>query len=232
MAAIRKSKLLLTPSESARRDILYYFQKDAIITPHGVDQRFFDLAAERESAQPRTYLLCVSTLHPHKNIELLVRAFAKYRAIHPEMSLILAGMRGFQTAAIERMIAGLNLQMSVTITGWIPRDELYELYRGAHTFVFPSMFEGFGIPLMEALAAGIPSVCANVEPMISNAAGAALTFDPSSIDGLTDCLLRITEDEGLRARLTADGRVRASEFRWERTATLTLKAFTEAASST
>ena len=231
-AAIRKSKLLLTPSESTRHDILYYFQKDAVITPYGVDQRLFDLAAERTGAQPQPYLLCVSTLHPHKNIELLVRAFVKYRGVHPEMSLILAGMRGFHTEVIVRVIGELGLRQSVQITGWIPRDELYELYRGAHAFVFPSMFEGFGIPLVEALAAGIPSVCANVEPMISNAAGAALTFDPASVDGLTDCLLRITEDEGLRAELSEAGRVQASQFRWERTATLTLKALTEAAGST
>ncbi len=231
-AAIRKSRLLLTPSESARQDVRSFFQKDAITTPLGVEQRFFDLAMERKDSRQDSYLLCVSTLHPHKNIELLVRAFAQYHTVHPEMSLVLAGMRGFHTEHIERLIAELNLTQSIRITGWIPRDELYDLYRRARAFVFPSMFEGFGIPLVEALAAGIPSICANVEPMISNAGGAALTFDPASVEGLADCLLRITEDEELRAELSAAGKRQASQFRWERTATLTLKALTEAADST
>ena len=231
-AAIQKSKLLLTPSESARKDIRAFFQKDAITTPLGVEQRFLDIALERKDQQTEPYLLCVSTLHPHKNIELLLRAFAQYRTIHSEISLVLAGMRGFHTKPIERLVAELNLTQSVTITGWIPRDQLYELYRNARAFVFPSMFEGFGIPLVEAMAAGIPSICANVEPMISNASGAALTFDPASVEALTDCLLRITEDESLRAELSAAGILRASQFRWELTAALTLKALTEAAAST
>lgn len=231
-AAIRKSKLLLTPSESARLDVSAFFQKDAITTPFGVEQRFFHLATERKDSRQESFLLCVSTLHPHKNIELLVRTFAQYHTVHPEMSLVLAGMRGFHTEHIERLIAELSLTQSIRITGWISRDELYELYRLARAFVFPSMFEGFGIPLVEALAAGIPSICANVEPMISNARGAALTFDPGSFEGLADCLLRITEDEELRAELSAAGRQQANQFRWERTATLTLKALTEAAVST
>ena len=228
-AAIRRSKRLVTISESARADIREYFQLDAAVAPLGVEQRFFDLATERKNQEPEPLILCVSTLHPHKNIELLLRAYSAFRNKYPSMKLVLAGMRGFHAKPVERLIESLTLSDHVTITGWIPREEIYELYSRASTLVFPSLFEGFGIPLVEAMAAGIPSICANLEPMKSNAAGAALTFEPTNVDDLTNALLRITSDAELRKELCAAGQAQAQHFRWERTAAITLHELTEAA---
>ena len=194
-----------------------------------MEQRFFDIATERRTKQPEPFVLCVSTLHPHKNIELLLRAYAKFRDKYPNIKLVLAGMRGFQARPVERLIETLSLSEHVTITGWIPREEIYQLYARASTFVFPSLFEGFGIPLVEALAAGIPSICANLEPMKSNAGGAALTFEPASVDELANCLLRVTGDAQLQAQLCSKGQAQAQQFRWERTAAVTLHELTEAA---
>ena len=227
--AIRRSKRLVTISASAQADIREFFRLDAAVAPLGVEQRFFGIAEQRKGQQSLPFILCVSTLHPHKNIELLLRAYANFRNSYPDMKLILAGMRGFQARPVELLIETLSLSEHVKITGWIPREEIYELYAGASSFVFPSLFEGFGIPLVEALAAGIPSICANLEPMKSNAGGAALTFEPASVEELTNCLLRITSDSELRIQLCLDGQAQAQQFRWERTAAVTLHELTEAA---
>ena len=228
-AAIRRSSRLVTISQSARADIREFFQLDAAVAPLGVEQRFFDIAAERKTHHPEPFILCVSTLHPHKNIELLLRAYAAFRQKYPDIKLVLAGMRGFQARPVEQLIATLSLSDHVTITGWIPREDIYKLYTRASTFVFPSLFEGFGIPLVEAMAAGIPSICANLEPMKSNAGAAALTFEAASVDELANCLLRVTSDEELRAHLSSAGQAQAQQFRWERTAAITLHELTEAA---
>ncbi len=228
-SSIRNSTRLVTLSIAAQRDIQRFFNRSAAVAPLGVEQRFFDMAAQRKSNDAQPYILCVSTLHPHKNIELLIQAYAEFRNRHPEINLVLAGMRGFNAQPVEQLIQQLNLSQHVRITGWISREEIYSLYAGASSFVFPSLFEGFGIPLVEALAAGIPSICADLEPMKSNAQGAALTFDAISREALTQCLLTITEDQELRARLRAEGPRQAQQFRWERTAAVTLAELTIAA---
>jgi len=166
-----------------------------------------------------------STLHPHKNIERLVRAYARKPREH---TLVLAGLRGFQTSAIEALIAKLGIAERVGIPGWLPREDLMRLYEKAHAFVFPSTFEGFGIPVLEAMAAGIPVACADI-PALREVAGegaeeAALFFDPLDEDALAAALDRIATDTELRRRLAAAGPERARPFTWRRAAEKTLAA--------
>lgn len=164
-------------------------------------------------------LLCVSTLHPHKNLERLVRAYARKPSEH---KLVLAGLRGFQTAAIEGLIAELGIAERVSIPGWLPREDLMRLYERAHAFVYPSTFEGFGMPVLEAMAAGIPVACADIPALREVADKAALFFDPLDEDAIAAALDRITSDAELRSTLTAAGPERAHPFTWQRTAEKTL----------
>jgi glycosyltransferase involved in cell wall biosynthesis len=114
-------------------------------------------------------VLCVSTLHPHKGVETLLEVFEKFRQTHPKYRLVLAGMKGFHTKAIEAK-AGQNVES----TGWLNREDLHDLYRRTSLFVFPSTFEGFGIPILEAMAAGLPTICADARPMKDVSADGAL----------------------------------------------------------
>jgi glycosyltransferase involved in cell wall biosynthesis len=181
-----------------------------------VADRFF--ALDRSRIEP--YLLYVATLHPHKNHERLLRAYAR----RPRAErLVLAGMPGLHTRAIETLIADLNLGDSVRLTGWIPREELYRLYSGALACVNPSTFEGFGMPVLEALAAGIPTACSDIRPLREIANDAALYFDPLNEDAIEAALDRITGDEPLRRTLVVAGPQRARAFTWERTARRTLE---------
>lgn len=225
------SRLLLAASEATGADLLRAYrlaESKVRVTPLGVDPRFFDIGRERPPA-PEPYILCASTLHPHKNLRPLIRVFARWRRARPGFRLIITGVRGFHTAAIEKLVAELELGDSVHLTGWVPRAELYELFRGAWAFIYPSTFEGFGLPVLEALAAGIPTACSAIEPLSSLVAEAALTFDPSDPGAIEEAMDRVVCDEALRGRLVVEGPLRAARFSWRKTAEATLDALREAA---
>ena len=103
-----------------------------------------------------------------------LRLFAEFRRGRPEFRLVIAGLRGFNSAYLDALRQSLGLAGSVEFTGWIPREELYDLYARASAFVYPSTFEGFGLPVLEALAAGVPTACSRIEPLASMAAVRAL----------------------------------------------------------
>lgn len=227
----RRSCLLLADSEATRRDLLWFYRLPAErvrTVPLGVDPAFFELGGRR--SEPEPLLLCVSTLHPHKNLERLVRVFGRLRRRRPELQLVLTGMLGFHTRPLERLVSQLGLDQSVRLTGWIPRPEVHHLYRSARAFVYPSTFEGFGLPVLEALAAGIPTACSRIEPLTELAGDAAVQFDPGDEDAMLTALEAVLYDGDLRARLAEAGPRRAARFSWRRTAEATLEALRAAAS--
>jgi glycosyltransferase involved in cell wall biosynthesis len=189
-----------------------------------VDPRFFELAARRE---PGCFLLAVSTLHPHKNLDGLLRAFAIFRERHPGYRLIVSGIHGFFSAQLHALRESLQLGESVEFPGWIPREDLYDLYRRAAAFLYPSLFEGFGLPVLEALAAGVPTACSSIEPLDSIAGDAALKFDPHDATAIATAMQRLVDDEGLREQLAIAGPRRAAQFDWRSAAELTLAALAE-----
>jgi glycosyltransferase involved in cell wall biosynthesis len=217
-AAAHRSRRLIAVSEATRADLLRFYRRRServVVVPHGVNPEFFTLT--RSNLEP--HLLCVSTLHAHKNIERLVRAYA----CRPRpYKLILAGLRGFRTPEIEALIAELGAGDRIQIPGWLPRSELMELYARALAFVYPSTFEGFGMPILEAMAAGIPVACSNIAPLREVAGDAALFFDPLDTDALAVALDRITSDESLRKTLASAGPDRARPFTWQAAAEKTL----------
>ncbi|HVX65483.1 MAG TPA: glycosyltransferase family 1 protein [Bryobacteraceae bacterium] len=231
-AAAHRSRILLTPSGAARADLLHYYRVPAgrvRVVPEGVDPVFYEIGRERQSTPREPFFLCPSTSHPHKGLLPLVGAFARVRRERPEFRLVITGVRGFHAEILERTIAGHKLSGAVELTGWLPRQELYKRFRHAFAFVYPSTFEGFGLPVLEALAAGVPAACSRIEPLASMAGDAALLFEPGSEDAIAAALLRLITDSALRERLAAAGPLRARPFTWEETARLTMGAFEEAA---
>jgi glycosyltransferase involved in cell wall biosynthesis len=224
-AAVRRSRILIADSEATKIDLerFYGVPSERVRIVHlGVEEEFFHIAERRTRTEP--FLLCTSTLHPHKNLEKLVRAFMRFRESHREFSLVITGVRGFFAEPLERLIAELGSGDAVKLTGWIDRGPLYQLFERAHGFVYPSTFEGFGLPVVEAMAAGIPLICSDIEPLRSITADAALRFDPADIDGLVTTMNRLTDDASLRETLSQVGRERAREFTWEACARGTLDA--------
>ena len=220
----RVSRVVLAISEATAADLKKYYrlpEEKVRIVPLGVDPVFFDLRRRR---QPEPFLLAVSTLHPHKNLDGLLRAFAEFRRERPEFRLVVCGLHGLYTKPLQELRERLGLGAVVDFPGWIPREELHDLYRRAWAFVYPSLFEGFGIPVLEALAAGVPTACSNIEPMAGNAGDAAVLFDPRDTAAMTEALRRISGDEVLRERLSLAGPEQAARFSWKVTARKTLEA--------
>lgn len=222
-ASAHRSRRLIAVSEATRADLVrVYGSKKISVVHHGVEPEFF--ALDRSRTEP--FVLCVSTLHPHKNLDRLIRAYARGKR---DWRLVITGMRGFFADTLDALIAKLDVKDSVQLTGWIPREELLQLYARAHAFVYPSAFEGFGMPVLEAMAAGIPVACSDIPPLREVAGDAALFFDPLSEDAIAIALDRIVTDAGLRAQLAQAGPERARLFSWEKAAHETLAALLEIA---
>lgn len=225
------SRSVIADSEATRADLTEFYRlpREKIrVVPLGVDPKFFEIARAR---RPESFLLTVSTLHPHKNLDRLLRAFARFRQARPEFRLIVAGLRGFEADKLERLRQELDLADAVEFTGWIPREDLYALYARASAFVYPSSFEGFGLPVLEALAAGIPAACSDIEPLASTAGDAALRFNPQDDQDLLNAMMQLVSNDRLRAELTVRGPERAALFSWQTAARLTLDALLDAAQS-
>jgi glycosyltransferase involved in cell wall biosynthesis len=223
-ASAQVSRSVIAVSEATAGDLRRYYRlPDAKIrvVEHGVDAAFFDVARRR---RPEPFLLAVSTLHPHKNLDGLLRAFAVFRQRRPDFRLVVCGMHGFFTGPLHDLRASLGLADAVEFPGWIPREDLYEQFARASAFLYPSLFEGFGMPVLEGLAAGVPTGCSAIEPLATIAGDAALQFDPHDIDAIAAAMLRLVEDEPLRARLAAAGPSRAAQFSWRTAAQKTLAA--------
>jgi glycosyltransferase involved in cell wall biosynthesis len=206
-ASAHRSQGLISVSKATSDDLLQYYGKKSCIVHHGVERNFFEIATRRE---PGDYILCASTTHPHKNLERLLRVHAATNGLP---RLVVTGVRGFAAEQVEKL-AG----KSVRITGWIPREKLYELFRGARGFVYPSTFEGFGMPVLEAMAAGVPFACADIPPLREVAGDCAIYFDPLDDGAMRQALLRLS-NESLPTEAASR---RAAEFTWEKTAQATL----------
>jgi len=224
-SAARSSRLIAV-SENTARDLAENFPLAAgkiATVPHGVDPEFYEIGRKKTSHSGRPFILVVSTLHPHKNLQRTIEVFRQFRTAHPEYKLVVAGLKGFAAAELQDRVHTLGLSEDIQFTGWIPRDDLYALFGAAHAFYAPSLFEGFGLPLVEALAAGIPTACSSIPPFVRIADGVACVFDPSSIDAMRDALETITGNEDFRSRAMVEGPARARHFDWDKAAEGTLR---------
>jgi glycosyltransferase involved in cell wall biosynthesis len=173
---------------------------------------------------PRPYLLFNGLLEPRKNLLRLVHAYRRASAAGAPHALVLAGGLGWKP---DELLAELKVQApgKVVLTGHVPDAVLDALFRGASAFVYPSLAEGFGLPVLDAMVRGIPCVVASATSLPEVAGDAALLADPLSIPGLAEALSRVLMDEALAGRLAEAGRRRAAAFSWRRTAEATLEVY-------
>lgn len=224
----RQADRIIVPSHAVKQDVVRHLGLSAdlvTVTHHGCEPRFhpdpdpasFGAVTARYGLPPR-YVLAVGTLEPRKNLVALLKAFARLRQageVDPALRLVLAGARGWLDEPIFRTVRSFGLAEAVCLPGFIDDDDLPDVYRGAELFVFPSLYEGFGLPPLEAMACGVPVVTSNTSSMPEVAGGAAMLVDPRDVDGMAAVIARTLHDEGLRERLRAAGIARASQFSWQ-----------------
>lgn len=205
------------------------------VVHHGVDLGHFERRPPRERLREvknrhgirERFLLHVGSLLPVKNLPFLVRAFRELRNRDGcgDLQLVLAGGGGWGEAEVRNTVAELGMEGEVLLTGFVPSSELPLLYAAADLFVFPSRYEGFGLPILESFAAGTPVISSNASCLPEVGGDAALYFDPTDEDGFVDTAARVLGDTELRTRLVSRGRARIAQFSWQKTAVETMKAY-------
>jgi glycosyltransferase involved in cell wall biosynthesis len=226
---------LIAVSEATKADLVreYGVSPDKVtVIYHGIDERFQPLADPADLAAVRRrygiagpYVLYVGTLQPRKNLARLVEAFGQLvsrEGIRERFQLVLAGRKGWLYNTIFEAVARLGLTERVVFPGYVPAEDVPTLMAGAQLFVLPSLYEGFGLPVAEALACGVPVVCANASSLPEVAGDAALLVDPTDVDALAGAMRRALTDEDLRRELIARGFQQAARFSWDRCAAETL----------
>jgi glycosyltransferase involved in cell wall biosynthesis len=172
-------------------------------------------------------LLSLSAKRPHKNLRALIDALVQLDA--PERPvLVLPGYATAYESELRTHARALGADGDVRFPSWVSAEELEGLWDLASAFVFPSLYEGFGLPVLEAMARGVPVACSNASSLPEVAGDAALLFDPNSPAEIANALRRLLSDRALRARLKSLGRERVSHFAWERAASLTLASYARA----
>lgn len=227
--ALRRADHVISVSEpTAERATEWIGRERQTVVPHGVGEAFFEVPPTEEVATSRwlpeagSYVAAVGNDKPYKNLHRLVAAFgfARSRLDDVDRLVLVGGCEG-----LRPKIRSLGLEEAVLLPGYVDDPKLRELLAGARAFAFPSMVEGFGLPVLEAMAAGVPTIVSDREPMRSVAGGAALHVAPDDTEAIADALVRVCNDDDLCERLRREGRSHARTFTWETSAAATRRVY-------
>lgn len=237
--AARRSDRVIADSHSTREDLMSMLgvrpeRIDVVPLGMGGVKRETPLTERETRARfelgERSVLLSLSAKRPHKNLLALIGAFARIPAERRPL-LVLPGYPTWHEAELRSRAATAGVAEDVRFLSWLSGEELEGLWALAEAFVFPSLYEGFGLPVLEAMARGVPVACSNASSLPEVAGDAALLFDPHEETAIAEALRRLLDDSALRESLRTRGLARVREFTWERTARLTLESYRRALAS-
>ncbi|MCX6030229.1 MAG: glycosyltransferase family 1 protein [Chloroflexi bacterium] len=231
---LRAARAVIVISESTRRDALSRYPGDAgkfRVIYGGVSRQFCPAAPHAAAAVrqryglPERFILAVGTIEPRKNYEALLAAYRALRDRGQTVGLVIAGKKGWRSEAFFRQLHDLGLEDRVRLLGYVADADLPALYTAAEVFAFPSLYEGFGLPALEAMACGTPVVASNTSSLPEVVGDAGLLVSPRDVAGLTTAIEAALTDAALRADLCARGLTQAGRFTWEATARATLQVY-------
>lgn len=227
---------LITISEQSKQDIIRHFGVSAskiTVTPLGVDPRYFQKISEAKSAEvlaryqlSRGFFLFIGTLQPRKNVAHLLDAHAllpmTLQRRHP---MVIVGRNGWGVDNLLPRLRALEASGTVRWLDYVPQSDVFALLQNAQALTFMSLYEGFGLPLVEAFAAGCPVIASNTTSIPEVAQDAALLLDPTDVNALSEAMLSVIEDLALSAKLIENGQIRAQTFTWDACKEATLQAY-------
>lgn len=234
--AAKRADLVLADSENTRQDVAELLgiapAKVEVLYP-GVDEAFKPVKDRKLLARVREryglsfpFILTVGTLEPRKNLTLLLKAYATLRAVGEEPhKLVIAGKKGWLYEGVFRTVRELSLEGDVIFTGFVPDEDLPALYSLAEVFVFPSLYEGFGLPPLEAMACGTPVITSSGSSLPEVVGEAGLMVSSANTEALAQAVRRVLSDSGLRQSLAAKGIRQARKFTWQRAAEQLLRIY-------
>jgi glycosyltransferase involved in cell wall biosynthesis len=230
--AAQRATRILTCSSYSRDRILAALDVNperVMVAPLGVDEQFTpgpsaDWSLARLGVTP-PFILTVGTLQPRKNLETALSAFERLVAAGANHSLVVAGAQGWSNSEFLRRCRRSKAASRIAFTGRVTESELVNLYRGAECLVFPSRYEGFGLPAVEAMACGTPVICSGSTSLPEIVGDAGILVDPNDLEAFEAALTRVLSSSRLRDELSAKGLARARNYSWDRTARVTLSAY-------
>jgi glycosyltransferase involved in cell wall biosynthesis len=237
--ALTRADRIVTVSENTRQDLVDYFEIPAAridVIYNGVSPRFHPDIPREEKERVASklgitfpYFLFLGGEKPHKNVQNVVRAFAKARQERSlPHSLVLAGPMHPNPARLDAQISALELTAVVHRPGIVEDADLPALFAGAEAFLYPTLYEGFGLPVVEAMACGIPVLTSANSALQEIAGGYACLVDPMDVDAIASDIARLATDEATRAKFSDLGRKRALDFSWDKAARRTLEVYAAA----
>lgn len=227
--SIKTADAIIAVSQATKKDIIRHFRiapEKIVVIHEGVKETFSPpeeekiLSLRQKYGLSKPYILNVGTLEPKKNHITLLKAFKRLKI---DWDLVIIGKKGWKAESFFSALKELKLSERVKILGYLPAEDLPAFYAGSEIFIFPSLYEGFGLPLLEAMACGASVICSNVSSLPEIGGDAVLYFNPNSVEELVCQIERLIGDTKLKERLKEKGKERAKEFSWQKTAEKTLK---------
>lgn len=219
---------IITVSEFSKREIIagYNIPADKIsVVYNGITDAYKPISEEQKKhtrdryTNGKPYFVYLGAIHPRKNILTLVKAFEHFKSSHPsEHQLVLAGRASWHTEEVFKTITESKWKDSIHLPGYVATTEATSLVASAEAMIYPSLYEGFGLPLVEAMACGVPVICSNVSSLPEVAGNAALLFDPMDAAQLAHHMEKISSDDGLRKEMITFGAERSKYFSWDKAA--------------
>lgn len=230
--ALNRSRAVIVPSEYTKQSILKYFPRTDESKIKVVYEGLSRLGQEdsedpekdseflRELKIKKPFIMYVGNSYPHKNLETLVKSFARVLDVKPDLQLVLVGQRNYFSERVEKETLGLGLKVpeEVNFTGFVEDRDLAKLYRQASLYVFPSLCEGFGLPPLEAMAAGLPVASSNSSCLPEVLGSAAIYFNPKDEQDITNVILEGLDNTGLRNTLKQTARLQIKKYSWKKMA--------------
>jgi glycosyltransferase involved in cell wall biosynthesis len=231
---VRRADAIIAISQATRRDLMAHYgtPPEKITVVYEAAAPCFRppppqaVAAIRvRYGLPERFLLTVGTIEPRKNLARLLEALVRLRQRYPDLYLVVVGSRGWLYQGFFQRIAELGVQDVVHLPGYVPDADLPAVYGAATLMVMPSLYEGFGLPVLEAMACGVPVVCSRAASLPEIGGAAARYFDPTDVEDMTQALDQVLADAELRAAMVAAGLEQAARFSWDRVARETMAVY-------
>ncbi|KKQ78830.1 MAG: Glycosyl transferase group 1 [Parcubacteria group bacterium GW2011_GWC2_38_7] len=237
--SVKKACRIIAVSQSTKNDLVKYYRikpEKITVICHGYNRDLFKekfslevikKTKDKYGLADKNYILYVGELQPRKNITTLIKAFNSVKDSITKYHLVIVGRKGWYYEDIFKHVENYKLHDRIIFTGYVPEKDLPVLMNQAKVFVYPSLYEGFGLPVIEAMACGAPVITSNVSSLPEVAGDAAILVDPYNVDDIANAIYNVINDKELRESLIYKGLKRAKEFSWEKAAKETLEVFEE-----